>query len=122
MSREQADEKLARACQAGVSVFLEEGFSIGSITKTDFSTITEENEKFRSVSLAYTQTDGWMNSDAQAKCLFVEEAGFLGMSYSASLHQLAVNDRVYGKKGSEILGSYDEILRMTQAVEKVLMP
>jgi hypothetical protein len=120
VSRPQADEKLARGCAAGIELFMEEGFKIGSIKKTTFSESSEEGKEYRDVNIQYVETDGWANVDKQARCTFAEQFGLFGATYNASIYQISVNDQVYGKKGTEILGTYEQILKLTETVDNAL--
>jgi hypothetical protein len=42
------------------------------------------------------------------------------MGHSAAIHQLKVHDAVYGKEGDQILGSYDDHLKLTKTVDDAM--
>lgn len=120
VDRKQADERLAAGCAAGVELYLEDTFKIKEIKNKSFGDSTEEATGFRTVTLDYIESDGWADVEKTARCTFAENFGFLNMSYGASIYQLRVNDQVYGKQGKEILGTYEDMLKLTKAVDSAM--
>ncbi len=120
IDRKAADERLASGCASGVEIYLTNGFKIKEIKNKKFAASTEEGAGYRDVTLSYVESDGWANIDKEAKCIFAEEFGLFGMSYGANIYQIKVNDKIYGKKGSEILGSYEDMMKLTKAVDNAM--
>lgn len=120
VSREQADEKLALGCAAGAELFLPEGTAIKDITKKTFRDSAEFGSGFREVVLTVMESDGFYEAEQEYKCVFADSLAMFGMGHSASIHQLKVHDAVYGKEGDQILGTYDEHLKLTQTVDAAL--
>lgn len=120
VSRQQADERLARGCAAGVEAFLADTYKIKEIKDKIFSKSEEEGNGFRDVTLKYVESDGWADVDKEARCTFAEEFGLFGMTHTANIYQVSVNGQVYGKKGGEIIGGYDEILKLTEKVDRAM--
>ena len=119
-SREQADEKLAKGCAAGAELFLTDGNKIKEIRKKSFQDSPEFGSGYREVVLGVQESDGWYDSEQEYKCVFADSLGMFGMGHTASIHQLKVHDGVYGKEGDQILGTYDEHLRLTQTVDAAM--
>lgn len=120
VDRAKADEKLARACAAGVEAFLPEDLKIKEIKERIFGESDTGGSGARYVTLKLSETDGWMDTDKEYRCIFQEDFGFLGTGYTAMLYQLRMDDKIYGKDGSQILSTYEEQLKLHEAVDKVL--
>ena len=75
---------------------------------------------FREVVLTVMESDGFYEAEQEYKCVFADSLAMFGMGHSASIHQLKVHDAVYGKEGDQILGTYDEHLKLTQTVDAAL--
>ncbi|MCB1783682.1 MAG: hypothetical protein KDI13_06760 [Alphaproteobacteria bacterium] len=120
VTREQADEKLANGCAAGVELFLSEGFHIKSIKKKLFKNDPDLGAGFRDVTLYAVESDSWLDVDKEYKCIFAESFGFLSANYTASIYQIKVNEQTYGKEGNKILGTFEDHLKLTQTVDEAL--
>lgn len=120
VSREQADERLSVGCAAAIEIYLADEFKIKEIKSKTFNTSAEEGDSFREVKLDYLESDGWANVNKTGKCIFAERFGFMSTSHSASLYQVEVNGQAHGKKGKELLGSYEEILKLTETVDRAM--
>lgn len=120
VDRTKADDKLARACAAGVEAFLPEGTSIKDIKDRIFGESDTGGSGARYVTLKALETDGWADTDKEYRCIFQEDFGFLGTGYTALLYQLKIDDKIYGKEGDQILGSYEDQLKLHETVDKVL--
>ena len=123
ISREQADEKLARGCAAGIELFQEEGFKIGKIKDKIFRDHPELGKGHREVRLMILETDGWYEADKEYSCIFTESFGFAGNGHSATIYQLKMDDRIYGKdhETNKIISTFDEQLKLTETVEQGMM-
>lgn len=119
VSREQADEKLARACAAGVSAILPEGQEIGPIGERKF-TPAADGPNMRHVALTVKMDDGWIEDNTTYECVFDENFGFMKASYAASLHNLKAGDQIFGKSGDQISGDAQDFIKLTDAVRKAL--
>lgn len=120
VDRGKADEKLAKGCAAAVEQFLPEGQSIKEITNKVYGESSELGKGYRYVTLRALETDGWSDADKEYRCIFEEQFGFLGGGYTAVIYQVRVNDEVYGKKDGQILGTFEDHLKLEQAVEKAM--
>ena len=118
VTREQADAKLARGCAAGAELFLEEGYKIKEIKDKIFRDDPELGRGFREVRLFVVESDGWYDTDQEYKCVFSETIGLFNMSHNATIYQLKLHDQTYGKEGSQILGSFEDHLKLTETVEQ----
>lgn len=119
VSREQADEKLARACSAGVSAILPEGQEIGPIGDKKF-TPASDGPNMRHVALTVKMDDGWIEDNTTYECVFEENFGFMRTTYTASLYNLKAGERIFGKSGNEISGDAEDFIKLTDAVRKAL--
>jgi hypothetical protein len=120
VDRKAADERLASGCASGVEIYLTGGFKIKEIKDKKFAPSTEEGAGYREVTLSYVESDGWANIDKEARCIFAEEFGLFGMGYGANIYQIRVNDQVYGKQGDKLLGSYEDMMKLTNAVDNAM--
>ena len=120
VSREQADVRLARGCAAGAEVFLEEGLKIKTINSKTFGDNIALGKNYREVRLEVIETDDWYEADKTYKCIFVEYFAPFNLKHTATIYQLIMNGETYGKKGNEILGSFQDHLKLTEAVEQAM--
>lgn len=120
VSREQADEKLAQACAAAASVFLEDGMEIKDIKSKTFGTPQDFGSGYREVKLSTLESDGWVDEDKNYKCVFIEDTGVFGSSYNAEIYLLDTGPQIFGKSGNEIHGSIQELSEINSAVSNVL--
>lgn len=119
VSREQADAKLAKGCQAGVNALLPEGRTITKIADTKFSP-SPEGPSMRHVSLKAIENDGFLEVENTFECVFDESFGFMNMNYTASIYQVRTGERVVGKSGNEILGDANDFLKLTDAIREAM--
>ncbi len=120
VSREQADAKLAKACEAGIRALLPEGETdIGTVTGSTF-TASVEGQDMRHVSLKIEHQDGWIEEGTVYECTFQESFGPFKNNFTASLYNLKVGENSYGKFGHEILGDAQDFMKLTEAIRKSL--
>ena len=116
VSREQADAKLARGCAAGAELFLTDSNKIKDIKDRIYRDDPDLGKGYREVRLFVVQSDGWLETDQEYKCIFSESLGLGG--HTATIYQLQLNGQTYGKKGEELLGTYEDHLKLTETVEQ----
>jgi len=119
VSREQADAKLARACEAAVNVFLDEDQQIGEVKNATFSG-SPVGTDYRHVTIHTITMDGWIEAENDYDCVFQEGFGFMSMGYTASIYQVTVHDQTVGKSGNEILGTASDHMKLNEAVRAAL--
>ena len=119
MSREQADAKLAKACEAAVNVFLVDGQRIDKVNNATFSG-SPVGPDFRHVTIHTAMIDGWLEAEYDYDCTFQEGFGFLNSGYTASIYNVNVDGRIIGKSGSEILGEAEDHMKLNEAVRAAL--
>ena len=120
VSREQADAKLGKGCAAAAETFLDDGIEIKKIEKSSFKKSKEFGEGYREVRLDVIESDGWYEPEKEYACVFAEEFGLFNMSHDASIYQVVVDGELYGKKGEEIVGSFQNFLKLTETVERAM--
>lgn len=118
ISRAEADARLAIGCAAGVELFLPEGFEIKQIKDQIFRDDPEFGSGYREVRLFAVQSDGWYDDEKEFRCIFAEDMAPFGLSHTATIYQLQIDDEIYGKKDGKILGSFEDHLRLTETVEQ----
>ncbi len=116
VSREQADAKLERGCAAGAELFMGEGHKIKEVKDRIFRDEPGLGKGYREVRLVVIDTDGWYDADKEVKCIFAENFNF--MQHTATIYQLKMDDKTWGKEGNEILGSMEEHMKLTETVEQ----
>lgn len=119
VSREQADEKLAKACAAGVNLFLPEGQEVDRIVSKDF-TPSPIGPDYRHVTLTAFVKGDWLEQEHKYECDFQEGFGFMNSGYTASIERLDAEGTVIGRAGGEILGDAQDFIRLTEAIRKAL--
>lgn len=119
VNREQADEKLAKGCAAGVQSLLPEGEQMQPIKDKKFTPSTE-GPNMRHVELTAANTDGWVEEEQKYECIFEEDFGFMSTNYSASIYQVRIGDRIYGKSGNEIRGSFEDFVKLTDGIREAM--
>lgn len=120
-SREEADQKIARGCEAGVKVLLDKqeyDRQIASIKNKTFSSETLG----RKVTLdTVVKNKGYgYEADESFSCTFSEEYSFGFIAYKASLMQIKIGDTTFGLEGGQVLGDMEDYMKLTGAVEAAM--
>ncbi|MGB4108078.1 MAG: hypothetical protein WBK55_09850 [Alphaproteobacteria bacterium] len=116
ISREQADKRMENGCAAGAEAFMEEGHKIKQVKDRIFRDSPELGKGYREIRLVIVDSDGWYDADKEIRCIFAENFNFVG--HTATIYQLKMDDKTWGKEGNEILGSMDDHLKLTEIVEQ----
>ena len=119
VDRTQADAQLAKGCAAGAAALLPDGSTLGKVTNTTFSP-SPEGANMRHVSLTAVTMDGFLEQENNYECIFEESFGFLNSSHTASIYQVRVNGEIYGKSGGKIQGSFEDFVKLTDAIRKAM--
>lgn len=119
--REQADTKLARACESAVKVMLNKSDYDRQIDKVKGKKIGM-SDGYRLVTIdVLSKTKEFSNpKDESFECKFDESMGPFGFGYHAALVSLKIDDVVYGSNGGEIYGSIQDQMAIMTAVEQAL--
>jgi hypothetical protein len=122
-SREEADARLARGCEAGVKIVLAKDDYDRQIDRVIRKTIADDSETGgRMVTLeAVTKNKeyGYENEETFV-CKFDESYSPGFTAWKASLINLKVGDDLYGSEGGEIFGDMQDQLNLTAAIEAAL--
>ncbi|MCB1532900.1 MAG: hypothetical protein KDJ35_08530 [Alphaproteobacteria bacterium] len=116
ISREQADEKLAKGCAAAAEAFIEEGYKIENIKQQKFSTPADLGEGFREVTLFVVEGDGWYSTDKEYRCVFTESMGPFGSSHNAVIYRLKLDNLTLGQEGGKLYGTIEDHNKLGHAV------
>ena len=119
VDRDQADAMLVKGCLAGVGSLLPEGETTGQVKDKSFSA-SPEGPDMRYVKITTIAGDGWLEEERVFECVFQESFGLFNSNYVASIHQLRFNDQIYGKAGNEIQGSFDDFVKLTDAIREAM--
>lgn len=117
VSHEDTDARLAKGCEAATNLLLKDGFKIKEVKDSTFKTSSEFGSGFREVTLTAVESDSWIDYDREYKCIFAEEIGPLGLTYSADFYQITVNGETFGESGTELLGDADTLTKITAAAQ-----
>ena len=117
VSQDQADAKMAKGCAAGVGALLTEPKEIIVVKTENFSNEETSEGLHRRVTLEATEKDGWVEMDKSYTCLFAQEWGFFKSSHRALLVQVKIGEEIYGKRDGEILGGFEDFLKLTETVD-----
>ena len=120
-SREDADKKLARGCEAAVKSMLAkdtEDRQVEAIKGKSFAPSGENRE----VTLQATTKNKEFGYEAEEsfKCVFEESYSPGFTAWKASLLQLRIGETVYGSEGGEIFGTMEDQMSLTAAVESAM--
>lgn len=119
VSQDQADAKMAKGCAAGIGSLIAPK-EIKEVKSQNFSAEENAEGMHRRVTLDILQKDGWVETDKSYSCLFAQEWGFLNMNHRALVVQIKINDTVYGKKDGEILGGFQDFLKLTEVMDAAM--
>jgi hypothetical protein len=119
VSQDQADAKMAKGCAAGIGSLIAPK-EIKEVKSQNFSAEENAEGMHRRVTLDILQKDGWVETDKSYSCLFAQEWGFLNMNHRALVVQIKIDDTVYGKKDGEILGGFQDFLKLTEVMDAAM--
>lgn len=117
--QEQADEKMAKGCEAGVASLITPK-EIAAVKTKNYADEQAEGGLHRRVTLGVTEKDGWLELDKTYSCLFMEEWGLFKSSHKALLVQVKIDDSIYGKVNGVITGSLDDFLKLSENVDQAM--
>lgn len=120
VTREQADAKLEAGCLAAAKLLIEEGQTVESVKYSNITTAADFGPKHKTVSITAVESNGYFQEDKDYRCVFLEQMGFMEMSHSADIVQVKVGERALGKVGDEIIGSFQEMSRLSDTVNDAM--
>lgn len=119
VSREQADAKLAKACEAGIRATLPDYQTFEEVLEVKASD-SSIGPNMRQIRIKGKLEDGWLGIEENFTCVFDESFGFLGSSHTAAIYQLRLPGKVIGQAGPDITGSAQDFIKLTDAVSEAL--
>ncbi|HPF77873.1 MAG TPA: hypothetical protein PLF01_01155 [Alphaproteobacteria bacterium] len=121
VSQDQADEKMAKGCEAAVNILLkDEGKQLSEIKVKRYADEQAEGGLHRRITLMGIEKDGWLELDKSYSCLFAQDWGLFKSSHEALLVQVQIDDQLYGKKDGVIQGTLEDFIKLTDAVHKAM--
>jgi hypothetical protein len=120
-SREEAEAKLARGCEAAAKSMLAKDsydHQIDSIKGKTFG----KSDGFTLVTItANTKNKEYEYENEESfQCKFEESTGPFGMNWKGALVQVKIGDDVYGSEGGELFGTVEDQMALTAAVEAAM--
>jgi hypothetical protein len=119
VTQQQADEKMVKGCQAGVTALITPK-EIKEVKTTNGSDEVVEGQPHRRITLTVVEKDGWLEIDKEYSCLFAQEWGLFKSSHRALLVQTKIDDSIYGKVDGQISGSIDDFVKLTDTVDQAM--
>lgn len=116
-SREEADKKLAKGCEAGAKAFLaQDRFDrqLDKVKKATFS--TDENGRTVLMQASTKNKAYGYNIDEVLTCVFSEEYSMGFITWSANLEKLTIGDDVIGRDLGQLQGSMQDYISVNEAV------
>ena len=115
-NRDAKDQKLAKGCQAGIKSVMAQDKYDRQIDKVNSKSFANEGDA-RRVNLEVTTKNKQYGypKDESYSCVFAEVSNMLG--YKAEVIRINIGDDFYGKKDGQIVGSMNDFLALTGAVE-----
>ncbi|HRW30589.1 MAG TPA: hypothetical protein P5227_11370 [Emcibacteraceae bacterium] len=121
VSQDQADEKMAKGCEAAVNILLkDEGKQLSEIKVKRYADEQAEGGLHRRITLMGIEKDGWLELDKSYSCLFAQDWGLFKSSHEALLVQVQIDDQLYGKKDGAIQGTLEDLIKLPDAVHKAM--
>lgn len=120
-SKEQANTKMARGCEAAVKVMLNKADftrQIDSVKSKSFG--MADGYRLVTIHTITRNKDTGEEADESFDCKFEETQLFNYLKWSASLVQLKIDDVTYGSDAGEIYGSVEDQIALTNAVEEAM--
>lgn len=119
VTQDQADEKIAKGCQAGVESLIAPK-EINTVKATTFANEVTSEGMHRRVTLTVVEKDGWLEVEKQYSCLFAQEWGVFKSSHTAILVQTKIDNSLYGKVDGVITGSLEDFMKLSDTVEQAM--
>lgn len=119
VSQEQADNKMGKGCEAGLSAMIAPK-TLKTIKSVKFADEKNSDGTYRRVTIAAVEKDGWMELDKEYSCLFLQQWGFFKSSHIALLEQLNYNGKVLGKLDGKIIGSMEDYMKLTKSADTAM--
>lgn len=120
-SREEADAKMARGCEAAAKTMLGKESSDRQIEHVGKKSFDKAGE-FRQVTLNVTtkNKEFGYEKDEVFSCKFDESYSPGFTAWKAALVQLKMGDQIYGDEGGQIFGEAEDQMNLTAAVEAAM--
>ncbi len=119
VSQEQADEKMAKGCEAAIGAMLAPR-SIKEIKGTSAEDEKTMGSVYRRVKVSYVENDDFAESTKEGTCLFSQQWGSFKSSHAALLEQVTWNGKLIGKKDGNIEGDMNDFLKITEKVDTAM--
>ncbi|MDH5722239.1 MAG: hypothetical protein OEY94_02825 [Alphaproteobacteria bacterium] len=120
VTREEADKKMGRACEAAASIFRNDGFTVKSVNKVNSRVSKKLGNGYRDVTVSVTESDSWLDVNKDYNCTFIESFGMFNSSFDANLYRIEVDGQVFGLDNGQILGGPEIQIQLERAVKSVL--
>jgi hypothetical protein len=120
MSREDADARLLKGCEAAVAFFLHDGYTVKKIKRTTFKPSTEFGNGYREVMIYTKISDGWHDKDEEYKCVFAENFNAMESSHQTTLYQVSNSDKALGMKNGTLHGDSETLKNLESAVNNAM--
>jgi len=120
VTRQDADKKMGKACEAAARIFRTDGFTVKSVNKVDSKISKKFGNGYRDVTVSVTESDSWLDIDKDYNCTFAENFGMLNSSFDADLYRIEVDGQIFGMDDGQILGGPEIQIQLDRAVKSVL--
>lgn len=120
VSQDQADDKMARGCRAGIDSLLGSE-KIDQVKSINHSFESNLEGQHRRVTLNTRTKDGWLELDKSFSCLFAQQWGLFKSSHAALLVQVKFPDgRIVGKEDGLIIGELQDFMKLSDTVQAAM--
>lgn len=119
VTEQQADEKMAKGCEAGIAALIAPK-QIKEVKTRNYADEMAEGGLHRRVTLGLVEQDGWLELDKEYSCLFAQDWGMFKSSHTALLVQTKIDDSLYGKVDGQITGSLEDFMKLSDTVEEAM--
>jgi hypothetical protein len=121
INQNQADEKMAQGCLAGLKGLLSKHSKQISEVKTQkFVHEKTESDPHRRIIIEAVEKDGWLELDKEFSCLFDQQWGLFKSGHRATLVQIQLDDKIVGLKDGKIHGDFEDFQTLTNSINAAM--
>lgn len=116
-SREEADTKLGKGCEAGVKALLGEQRYDRQLDKVKKKTFEVDDLGRKIIIEAVTKNKEYgYETDEVFTCVFSETYSFGFIAWNANLESITIGEEIFGRENGQIKGDLDQFMRVTDAI------
>lgn len=120
MSREDADARLQKGCEAIIPVIETNDYTLKQIDSVKTKPSAAFGNGYREVMILAVMHDGWHEYNEEYKCVFAEEYNKLMSSHKAVLYQITAAGQQYGMHNGQVMGDSQMLIKLENAASNAM--